>query len=179
MLRAAQAGVAVPKVHGVSGPAIRMDRIDGPTMAVLLAQHPEQARPFGRLLADLHHALDATCSADAALVHGDLHPGNVVMSPDGPVLIDWTNFRIGPRALDVALTWLVLESFDPDDDALRVQLAPLRRELLRSFLEAVDVPAAAAALPDAAVIRRADPATTAAERFRIDHLVSVASASSK
>jgi hypothetical protein len=87
------------------------------------------------------------------------------------VLIDWTNHRTGPRALDVALTWLVLGCFDPDDDALRAQLAPLRAELLRSFLEAVDADAAAAALPEAAIIRRADPSTTSEEYSRIDRLV--------
>ena len=86
-------------------------------------------------------------------MHGDLHPGNVLMSAGGPVLIDWTNHRIGPRALDVALTWLVLDCFDPDDESLRIQLASLRVEILRSFLEGVDASAAAAALPEAAMIR--------------------------
>ena len=173
MRRAAQAGVPVPQVHAVSNTAIRMDRVDGPTLAEQLAEHPEEAGAFGRLLADLHHALDRTRSRGSALVHGDLHPGNVLMSADGPVLIDWTNHRIGPRALDVALTWLVLDCFDPDDDALRAQLAPLRDELLRSFLEAVDADAAAAALPEAALIRRADPSTTSEEHSRIDRLVRV------
>ncbi|MEP6852309.1 MAG: ester cyclase [bacterium] len=111
-------------------------------------------------MADLHCALDGTESAGGALVHGDPHPGNVVMSEKGPVLIDWTNHRTGPRALDVALTWLLLDCFDPDEPALTLQLAPLRAELLRSFSAAVDVVAAAAALPDAAAIRHADPATT-------------------
>ncbi len=176
MRRAELAGVAVPRVHAVSGSALRMDRVDGPTMADRLAEHPKQAGPFGRLLADLHHGLDGTGSRGSALLHGDLHPGNVLMSADGPVLIDWTNHRIGPRALDVALTWLVLDCFDPDDDALRIQLASLRVEFLRSFLEAVDASAAAAALPEAAVIRRADPATTSEEHSRIDRLLSVMSA---
>jgi hypothetical protein len=100
------------------------------------------------------------------------------MSAEGPVLIDWTNHRIGRRALDVALTWLVLACFDPDDDALRIHLASLRDELLRSFLDAVDANAAVAVLPEAAAIRRADPATTAEEHSRIDRLLSVASAES-
>jgi fructosamine-3-kinase len=78
-----------------------------------IVEHPEQAGPHGRLLADLHHGLDGTRSRGSALVHGNLHPGNVLMSADGPVLIDWTNHRTGLRALDVALTWLVLDCFDP------------------------------------------------------------------
>lgn len=178
MRRAAQAGVAVPRVHAVSESAIRMDRVDGPTMAEQLAHHPEQAAVLARSLADLHHALDRTGPPGSALVHGDLHPGNVLMSGDGPVLIDWTNHRTGPRALDVALTWLVLACFDPDDDVLRHQLAPLRHGFLRSFLEAVDSGAAAAALPEAARIRQADPSTTFEERSRISRLLTVEGAES-
>lgn len=177
MRRAAQAGVAVPRVHAVCGADIRMDRVAGPTMAGHLAAHPEQAESCGRILADLHRALDLTESgAGAALVHGDLHPLNVLMSPDGPVLIDWTNHRTGRRALDVALTWMVLQCFDPDDDAMRLQFASLRAALVRGFLGSVDVAAAAASLQDAAVIRHADPATSATEHTRIDRLLAVANA---
>jgi hypothetical protein len=66
----------------------------------------------------------------------------------------------------------VLDCFDPLDDALRLSLAPVRAELLRGFLAAVDAAAAAAALPAAAALRRTDPATTADENARIDHLLS-------
>lgn len=146
MRRAARAGVPVPRVHDVSGPEIRMDRVGGPTMAGYLAEHPERSEFCGRVVADLDRTLDGTQSGGGALVHGDLHPGNVVMSKQGSVLIDWTNHQTGPRALDVALTWLVLDCFDPDEHALTLELAPLRARLLRSFSDAVDVVAAAAAL---------------------------------
>jgi hypothetical protein len=78
----------------------------------------------------------------------------------------------------VALTWLVLDCFDPDDHALRIQPASLRVELLRSFLEAVDAHAAAAALPEAAVIRRADPTGTSEEHSQLDRLLSIVRAES-
>ena len=39
-----------------------------------LAKHPQQAGPFGRVLAELHEALDRTGPPECALVHGDLHP---------------------------------------------------------------------------------------------------------
>jgi aminoglycoside phosphotransferase (APT) family kinase protein len=94
-------------------------------------------RALRRALADLHRHLDATAvdgSAGAALVHGDLHPGNVVMSAAGPVIIDWTDHRIGPRSLDLAPTWLVLACFRPDDEKLQVRLAPTRAPLLNGFL---------------------------------------------
>jgi hypothetical protein len=92
------------------------------------------------------------------------------------VLIDWTNHRPGPRALDVALTWLVLECFDPGDHVLGDQFAQMKVELLASFLTAVDAAAAAACLPAAAALRRTDPATTPEEHSRIDQLRSAVSA---
>jgi len=37
----------------------------------------------------------------AALLHGDLHPGNVLLGPDGPVVIDWFDAAIGHPVADV------------------------------------------------------------------------------
>jgi Ser/Thr protein kinase RdoA (MazF antagonist) len=38
-----------------------------------------------------------------SLVHGDMHPGNIVLRSDGlPVIIDWGNVCVGPPMLDVA-----------------------------------------------------------------------------
>ena len=42
--------------------------------------------------------------------HGDLHPGNVLMSPHGPVAIDWENASLGSAIADVARTALLLET---------------------------------------------------------------------
>nr|WP_239645990.1 phosphotransferase [Nocardiopsis valliformis] len=41
-------------------------------------------------------------------MHMDLHPGNVVLTPRGPVVIDWTNARDGAPDLDLDLTALLL-----------------------------------------------------------------------
>lgn len=37
----------------------------------------------------------------AALLHGDLHPGNVLMKPAGPVVIDWFDASVGHPVADV------------------------------------------------------------------------------
>jgi uncharacterized protein (TIGR02172 family) len=42
--------------------------------------------------------------------HGDLHPGNVLLSPRGPVAIDWENASLGNPLADVARTSLLLET---------------------------------------------------------------------
>jgi len=116
MRLAAEAGVSVTVVHSASGPDIRMDLVPGSTMLADLADHPGRARRHGRVLAHLHASLDHVRPRDGSdqrLVHGDLHPGNVVLGERGPVLLDWTNHRFAYRALDLALSWLILACFEP------------------------------------------------------------------
>jgi len=43
-----------------------------------------------------------------ALCHGDFHPGNVVMSQSGAMIIDWTTATSGDPLVDVARTSLLL-----------------------------------------------------------------------
>jgi hypothetical protein len=44
---------------------------------------------------------------DVVVCHGDVHPGNVLMRADGPVLLDWDLLCVAPRAWDHGpmLTW--------------------------------------------------------------------------
>ena len=46
-------------------------------------------------------------------MHLDLHPGNVMHTSDGPVVIDWSNAAVGAAALDAANTWLTLPPGGP------------------------------------------------------------------
>ena len=44
------------------------------------------------------------------LLHGDFHPGNIIVDPDGElVLIDMMNLCRGPAAYDIARTFFLLE----------------------------------------------------------------------
>ena len=47
------------------------------------------------------------------LCHGDLHSGNVIMSPHGPRIIDWTGAVRGPAALDLACCHIALAELAP------------------------------------------------------------------
>jgi aminoglycoside phosphotransferase (APT) family kinase protein len=49
------------------------------------------------------------------LCHGDLHPGNVIMSADGPVVIDWFDASRGDRAGEIARSTLLLRGAADDD----------------------------------------------------------------
>jgi len=69
------------------------------------------------------------------LCHGDLHPGNVIMTAAGPRLIDWTWARRAGAALDLAhchvvLCELIPEGIDPErpralDAVVQVEYARL------------------------------------------------------
>lgn len=55
-------------------------------------------------------ALDVLAAApdDNAVLHGDVHPGNVMLTDDGPRLIDWLDATRGAPSADIARTlWLL------------------------------------------------------------------------
>jgi uncharacterized protein (TIGR02172 family) len=71
------------------------------------------------------------------LCHGDFHPGNVILSPRGPVVIDWMTAAKGHPAADVARTRLLLKMGDPPQGgALRMILLLGRDLYYRSYLQA-------------------------------------------
>jgi len=83
------------------------------------------------------------------LCHCDLHPNNVIMTAEGPRLIDWTGARRGTAALDLAcchfiLTELVPEGFgDPErqralDTAVQSEYARLAGVSLAALTAAME-----------------------------------------
>ena len=167
MSLAAAHGVPVPRVLGADGPDLVMERIDGPSMLDVLLDEPDAADGHGRILAALHRSLDAVPAPPGRLLHGDLHPGNVLLGPAGPVLVDWTNAGAGPAAQDVAVTWLVLACFEPHRSSGGAGWDVVRRRLLDAFLADVDRTAAAAAVPAVAARRLSDRSTSTKERALI------------
>ena len=99
---AAAHGIRVPRVVAVRPDALLLERIEGPTMADRLRRRPWQAAAQVAALASLHERLHRVPLDGATLLHLDLHPENVLLGPDGPVLIDWTNARSGRAVTDVA-----------------------------------------------------------------------------
>jgi aminoglycoside phosphotransferase (APT) family kinase protein len=47
-------------------------------------------------------------SGPARLCHGDLHPSNIILSPRGPVLVDWFDASRGDPIADVARSSVIL-----------------------------------------------------------------------
>ena len=92
-----------------------------------------------------------------ALLHLDLHPDNVILSPSGPVVIDWRNTRRGDGAIDVATTWLIMATAQVSETGPRHRMVRLIRGLfVAALLRHVDREAAARQLPLVARYRLAD-----------------------
>jgi Ser/Thr protein kinase RdoA (MazF antagonist) len=66
-------------------------------------------------------ALIERLSPGDGLCHTDLHPGNVIMTAEGPRLIDWTGTVRAPAALDLASVHVLLSEIAPEliDDPQR------------------------------------------------------------
>jgi aminoglycoside phosphotransferase (APT) family kinase protein len=76
-----------------------------------------------------------------ALCHGDFHPDNILLSPDGPVVIDWMTATVGLPAVDVARTAVILRFSSPPPQmpaAARAAAAGLRSLYLRTYLRAYE-----------------------------------------
>jgi aminoglycoside phosphotransferase (APT) family kinase protein len=172
-------GIVVPRVFDVTGSAIVMERVAGPTMLELLTRQPTRLFEFARMLADLHvrlHGLPAPeglahLMTGSSVLHLDLHPGNVLVADQGPVVIDWTNVAQGPADADVAKTWLVMATSPIPGAWLDRTFAGIGRGVfLRAFLRGVDRDAAAAHLAITAEMRLGVPGLTDEERARVRKL---------
>lgn len=173
-------GFPVPEVHDAGEGYLVMDRLVGPTMLAAAARRPTRIPFFGRALAALHaqlHRIEAPGWLPAAgvlgdrLVHRDLHPLNVIITGEGPVVIDWSNAARGDPSYDVADTWVVLATATVSGGWPVRQVAALgRRRFLRSFLAVTGTEAASAAIPAVVENRLTDRNMTEAERGRMQRL---------
>jgi Ser/Thr protein kinase RdoA (MazF antagonist) len=71
------------------------------------------------------------------LLHGDLHPDNILMPATGPIVIDWPNASSGPPEADVARTITILRfGALPEGFPLAVRLFSSlgRRPLIHAYL---------------------------------------------
>jgi aminoglycoside phosphotransferase (APT) family kinase protein len=148
-----------------------LEKVAGPTMWEAAGAQPSAVPEQAAVLAQLHAQLHEIAAPDGLpavgpgdrLLHLDLHPANVILSPDGPVVIDWTNARRGEPAFDVALTWMI--------GATSSGLGRLGRSFTRHFLGHFDRGQLLDVLRAAAEYRLADANVTDEERQAIRKLV--------
>ncbi|MGW2723761.1 phosphotransferase [Streptomyces sp. NPDC001492] len=130
------------RAHGYPVPRVRlsdstptelvMERLSGPTMLDACLTGSLGAEEAGATLAELLrrlHAVPARDSADGRVLHLDLHPDNVMLTPEGPYVIDWSNTEEGHPGLDWGISAVILAQVavgdQPVADAARAMLAAL------------------------------------------------------
>ena len=151
---------AVPRIHEVRPDALVLQRIAGPTMGRAMVRSPWVIGRHVRTLAELHERLHAIPFDGGSLLHFDLHPENVILSPDGPVVIDWTNAHGGDPDTDVAMTWVILET----------SAGLLGRLLARLFRRTVGYQAINRGLTEARAYRLRDSNVKGREKERVARL---------
>lgn len=160
-----------------------LQRLTGPTMLESLLSGAmdgaEGSALLARLLAELH-TIPARLSPDPEdrILHLDLHPDNVMLTADGPVVIDWSNTEEGPPALDRAMSALILaqvavDPAGPAADGGRALLTALMPHLIAEG----GIPARH--LADVAARRAANPTMSPAERDLIGEAAALVAALSR
>lgn len=120
-------GFPVPEVFSLEGRDMVMERVDGPTMLADIEARPTAMLGHARRLARLQGQLAEIPApgwlmapgwtpdpAGDRVLHLDLHPMNVLLSADGPVVIDWTNAAAGPPGFDAAISYVAMATFEVD-----------------------------------------------------------------
>ncbi|MEX0800241.1 MAG: aminoglycoside phosphotransferase family protein [Dehalococcoidia bacterium] len=119
------------QLHGVRGPP------DVPDLRSKVRRGIEQGGALPAEAAERALSLLETLPDGEALCHGDFHPANLLMAPDGPVLIDWANVSRGVPTADVARTVMIVRLGEPPpgtSPVVRLLALVGRRVLLSTYL---------------------------------------------
>lgn len=120
-------GAAVRQVHRVPVSAVPSDYpAPSPTsfpwwqfdemLADVAGELDEPAADGLRAAVDRNREWRTMLADEAVVCHGDVHPGNVLMGPNGPLLIDWDLLCIAPRAWDHAMLTTYAERWGGDTE---------------------------------------------------------------
>ncbi|WRZ93199.1 phosphotransferase [Streptomyces sp. NBC_01007] len=157
-------GYPVPGVRAATRGDLVMERLSGPTMLEAFGQGLLSAQEAGLTLARLLrklHAVPARLSADPAVrvLHLDLHPDNVMLTPDGPKVIDWSNAEEGPPGLDWAMSAVILAQVAVGGEAI----GDVAEETLDALLDGNEDQVTEEGLMEAGRRRAANPTMSAHE----------------
>lgn len=175
-------GYPVPEVFDADGPDMVMERVDGVTLLRAALRRPWNPGAPGRVLGELHNRLHEIPAPEwlprlpaggDRVLHLDLHPDNVMMTADGPVVIDWRNAMAGPPQADIASVVVLFKAMTPPGPwVARKALDLLKAPLLVRFLIATEAHA-----PDEEHMSRAilaklrDPNVGPGERLKLERML--------
>jgi hypothetical protein len=105
-----------------------------PTLRERLRSQIESVTELSGAARDRSLALLESLPDGDRMLHGDLHPGNVILTARGAVAIDWMAAASGNRAADAARTALMLELGSPPEalPAAQAALIAIGRRVFRS-----------------------------------------------
>ncbi|MER5398626.1 phosphotransferase [Streptomyces sp. NPDC002599] len=151
-------GYPVPGVRAATGGDLVMERLSGPTMLEAFGQGLLSAQEAGLTLARLLrklHVVPARLSADPAVrvLHLDLRPDNVMLTPDGPKVIDWSDAEEGAPGLDWAMSAVILAQVAVGGEAI----GGVAEETLEALLDGNEDQVTEEGLEEAGSRRAADP----------------------
>jgi tRNA A-37 threonylcarbamoyl transferase component Bud32 len=149
-----EAGLGVPEVFDADGTDLVLAKLDGVDLLSDLSRRPWRAARHAIMLARMHDQLheikapswlkrpfgdgDAKADSDRVL-HLDLHPGNVMLTADGPMIIDWSNGAAGPPGADIAMASVIMSTSEVDNLPLPVSLIAerVRHRVIEKFESSV------------------------------------------
>lgn len=96
---------------------------------------PETKKLSKDLQESVLHLLDSMPEGNQ-LCHGDFHPGNIIVTHRGPVIIDWMTASKGVACGDVARTSIILEAAKaPEGTPMRWLLEWVRKLFLATYIK--------------------------------------------
>jgi len=109
-----------------------------PALHARMGRRIERVRPVAGRLANAALEQLARLPEESSLCHWDLHPGNVVVTGRGPVVIDWSGTATGNPLADVARTLFLLGDaplMDDTPEPVRRRVAEIRAAGVGRYLD--------------------------------------------
>jgi len=118
-------------MHGCAAPAL-------PTQRAALARAIDYAPALTAHQKQRVHQRLAQLTDGGTLCHGDFHPGNILLTAQGPVIIDWVTACRGNPVADVARTTLLfrIARAPVEDVTRRVAIEQVRQHFYTEYLSA-------------------------------------------
>ena len=118
------------QVHEVTAPANLETQRDWARGGI-----PETEKLSKDLQERILHLLDSMPDGNQ-ICHGDFHPGNIIVTHRGPVIIDWMTVSKGVGCGDVARAAIILEAGKaPEGTPMRWLLEWVRKLFLKTYLK--------------------------------------------
>lgn len=155
-------GYPTARIIEADGTDLILERLHGPNLLQALDAGEVSMSQGVRILLDLHSSLHAlplppipavrlnsppgtagtvarvpaptVPRSGTSMLHLDLHPGNVLLTADGPRVIDWESARLGSAGVDLATTALVFAEVVVDGN----EYARAAQRMLRHFTREAD-----------------------------------------